>query len=210
MSEKKPNEEQIKRAKKWLVAVLTENPGLRYGSGNDDIFTGGRKSMFLVGDVSKANLQTDIDFGSIKLKELKEIIASHTDIKNESDSSIVIFGKDINTASIFFRNNGVENKTININGSSAIVIDLAQEGLVDNKLKNIFNTYVKPERKHNNSKVFIDPDGNCYDKESAKEEVAERFQAVVNYAEKHGIGERELGAILSRRLPKGKGFDRGE
>lgn len=211
MAENK-HDQEMAEAKELLVKVIKKNPGLKDGA--HDIFTGNRQTIFLLGDAHKVTRHDEIDFNLIPLKELKAIVNSESVLKESLDTAIVIAGTkipgtarntDINIASNYFSGHDIANNTATINGRNYIIIDLAQEGLVD-KLKDAFyekQNAVRPP-------IPKSPSGEIIDKDVAKAEVRKKARQLACFAHKNDIGQNALMEIIKKEWPKDVNKGKGQ
>jgi|CXWL01.1.fsa_nt_gi hypothetical protein len=202
MDDKKLSERtEIERARDWVLAVIVDNPKLRKDHNN--CFNGNISSTFLLGDARHMTNPDEFGKRFIKLHDFKTNSLWHENVESEPDSSIVIQGKNLGLASKFFADKGIKNKTTTVGSNDVIVIDLVQDRIVE-KLRKIFKENCIPERKIRKSRDFIDPDGECFDKEAARKEITGEFHKLHNRARKSGIGEKEFAEIVKKELSANK------
>jgi hypothetical protein len=210
--DKNKHDQETEEAKELLVKVIKKNPGLKDGA--HDIFTGNRQTIFLLGDARKATRYDQISFDRIPLKELKKDLAANHDLINSPDTAIVIAGArvagtssnlNINIASDYFSAHDIANNTTTIGNDHYIIIDLAQEGLVD-KLKDAFyekQNAVRPP-------IAKSPTGEIIDKDVAKAEVQKKARQLAGFAHKNGIGQNALIEIIKQEWPKDVNKGKGQ
>lgn len=197
----------IRQVQDWLVAVLTDNPGLKDNDRNDN-FSGQQNSMLFLWEARYAKTKDDYGKKLITQAELKKADQIDDVMKTKHDNYVVIVGQNIESSYAFFKNNGIKNKMTNIAGKDVIVIDLEQDDLVNN-LRKIFYKQCVPEKMLKGSTVFTDPDGKCFNKDGAKAEIEDKMDKLIKYAQRNGVGEKELAEIYKEAsIATFKGRDR--